>query len=203
MPYAWIWFSLAGYLLGSVPFGKIIARRVSGVDISKEGSGNIGATNVSRVVGLSWGIITLILDVSKGILPVVLYMRYCGEGSWPMMLNALAPVVGHQFSIFAALRGGKGVATAIGVWIVLAPISLITALGVFAAAAAIWRYVSLASLAFSLALPIVLLISGNGPHLVATSVVTAVLILIKHKDNIERISNGTEPRWGRGNQERR
>jgi len=111
--------------------------------------------------------------------------------------------VGYQFSIFAALRGGKGVATAIGVWIVLAPISLITALGVFAAAAAIWRYVSLASLAFSLALPIVLLISRNGPHLVATSVVTAVLILIKHKDNIERISNGTEPRWGRGNQERR
>jgi glycerol-3-phosphate acyltransferase PlsY len=190
---------LIAYLLGSIPFGKIIARKVARIDITEHGSGNIGATNVAREVGTLWGLLTLILDLLKGFLPVFLSSQYFKAtdpfGGWAIATVALAALLGHQFSVFQKFRGGKGVATALGVYLALSPVSSLEALFIFVAVVFVWDIISLASMISAACMPLFLSLAGFPPPLIAAASVTAALIVLKHWDNIGRIRSGRERKW--------
>jgi glycerol-3-phosphate acyltransferase PlsY len=210
-------FPLGGYLLGSVPFGLLIGLS-RGVDIRKEGSGNIGATNVSRILGRKWGIFCFFLDIAKGLIPVLLtlfYLQRIGEiesgAMSPMAQGALlftgaACILGHIFSIFLRLRGGKGVSTWLGVLLGIWPYFTVTAVFVLCIWAAVWgitRYVSLASIMAAIAFPVGFFVlvyrieswELEGLWLLFTfSCLMAGLIILRHRSNIVRLLAGTEPR---------
>jgi glycerol-3-phosphate acyltransferase PlsY len=206
MTIAIILFGLASYLLGSIPTGLMLGKLFSGRDIRSAGSGNIGATNVSRVLGKRLGILTLAGDVLKGWLPMMLGTRiFAGRLTADALdlclcLFGLAALLGHLFSAYLKFKGGKGVATALGIFIYLEPVGLGLAAVLFIAVAALWRYVSLGSLAAAAALPVILfLLSFVRPvsaPVILLSLVAGVLIFIKHRPNIQRLLQGTEHRIG-------
>jgi glycerol-3-phosphate acyltransferase PlsY len=183
------------YLAGCVPTGLLLARRV-GVDIRRVGSGNIGATNVSRAAGIRLGLLTLLGDALKGALPTAAAGMLGGSDALVAAV-AVATVVGHVFPITLGLRGGKGVATALGTLVVSAPYVAAAAVGLFALALAITRRVSVGSLAAAIAVPFLLVFGGAGRPLVVAMAVVASLILVRHRENIGRLIDGTEPRIGR------
>lgn len=163
-----------------------------GVDVRSEGSGNIGATNVARAVGARLGLLTLGLDMAKGALPPLIASAL-GAGPAGIALVGLATVLGHVYSIFSGFRGGKGVATAAGMFLVLAPAALGVALIAFALAAAVSRRASVASLSAVASLPMALAAGGDiGPRFCVALIVTA-LIFTAHRDNLRRLFAGTEP----------
>lgn len=169
--------------------------RFLGVDVRSRGSGNIGATNVARTVGVRFGVLTLLADVAKGSLVVLLGVAL-GLGPWGLALAGACAILGHVFSLFARFRGGKGVATAAGVFLVLSPLALLGAVASFAVVARISRIVSLASLTAGASLPILLLLMGDrGPRLWLGFAVVA-LLLFTHRDNLRRLRSGTEPHFG-------
>ncbi|MEY4668041.1 MAG: glycerol-3-phosphate acyltransferase [Pseudomonadota bacterium] len=179
------------YLFGAFPTGHLIAK-LYGVDITARGSGNVGATNVARVVGRRAGILTLLGDVLKGALGVII-ARIVVDDAWFPGAAAVAVVLGHCLSVPPYLKGGKGVATALGVITVLYPSSSIIALGTFGACFAIWKIVSLASIAATLIVPMWALIT-NAPDAVSVSfMVIAALIVMRHEQNIKRLIEGREP----------
>ena len=181
------------YLLGAFPTGQLIAK-VYGVDIASRGSGNVGATNVARVVGKRAGIFTLLGDALKGALGVVLAGLCVGE-SWFPGTAALAVVLGHCFSVPPYLKGGKGVATALGVITVLYPSSSLVALATFGMFFWLWRIVSLASIGATLVVPMWALVT-NAPDAVSVSLMLiAVVIVMRHEENIKRLIEGREPRF--------
>ncbi len=181
------------YLLGAFPTGQLIAK-VYGVDITSRGSGNVGATNVARVVGKRAGIFTLLGDALKGALGVVLAGLCVGE-SWFPGTAALAVVLGHCFSVPPYLKGGKGVATALGVITVLYPSSSLVALATFGMFFWLWRIVSLASIGATLVVPMWALVT-NAPDAVSVSLMLiAVVIVMRHEENIKRLIEGREPRF--------
>ncbi|MBI4463078.1 MAG: glycerol-3-phosphate 1-O-acyltransferase PlsY [Acidobacteria bacterium] len=183
------------YGLGSIPFGYLLYRLRQGKDIRSTGSGNIGATNVVRAAGWSVGAATLVLDAAKGYLAVVLASRIAGDGSAAPSVAAVFAVVGHIFPVFLGFRGGKGVATGLGAFLALTPPAVPASLAVFLIVLAGWHYVSLASLAATLAFPwTVLFLGGHSPYPRAASIVCAVLILVQHSSNIQRLWAGTEKR---------
>lgn len=205
MRFHWTYFVLIAYLLGSIPFGKIIAKKVARIDITTRGSGNIGATNVAREVGTRWGLLTLTLDLLKGFLPVLLLSRHFSDigpsDQWPVAVVALAALLGHQFSVFERFRGGKGVATALGVYLAMSPLSCLAALSIFVVVVLLWDIISLASMAAASSMPLLLSLMGSPPPLIAAAAVTAGLIVWKHRDNIRRIRAGQERKWrGRAGQ---
>ena len=207
---------LAAYLIGSAPFGVIIAR-LRGVDLRSRGSGNIGATNVGRVIGHKWGYLCFLLDTLKGFLPVLavgLYLTRAGEppslgdqAAW--LAVAFAVIVGHVFSVYLKFRGGKGVATSLGVLLGFFPYFTwagLAALGIWLVVVLIWRYVSLASITAAGAFPLLFLgacgltgrsVAGLWP-LLAFAVAMAGLVILRHRSNIARLLAGTENRIGRG-----
>ena len=188
---------LVAYFLGSIPFGVIIARFFK-IDITREGSGNIGATNVLRTLGPVPGAAVLCLDLLKGTLATWLAIRYL-DSHWLVILCGLAAVLGHIFPIFLGFKGGKGGAVGLGVLLAIAPdIFLLTAV-FFIAIVAITRYVSVGSLTGPI-FTAVLMVCFNRPfpYLVATLVV-AVFIIIKHASNISRLLSGTERKIGEKN----
>ncbi|MEW6380502.1 MAG: glycerol-3-phosphate 1-O-acyltransferase PlsY [bacterium] len=188
-------FFLISYLLGSIPFGILIARRHR-VDIQQVGSKNIGATNVLRAVGKKAAIFTLLGDLTKGIAAVLLGKIFFTSPAMPSALGLLA-IIGHDWSIFNRFRGGKGVATSLGVFLVLAPCPALLALLVWMGVLGISRYVSLASISAAVALPpFIFLLSGAGP-LFFTSLPAAALLIFKHRSNIQRLMAGTENRMGK------
>ncbi len=191
----WIIFSFSAYLAGAVPFGTIIARKVAGLDITQKGSGNIGATNVAREIGLKWGLLTLILDLFKGFLPVFLFALLMPNHHIGLSMVALSALLGHQFSIFKTFKGGKGVATALGIYLALAPLASLMAIPFFILTVAVSDFVSLGSMVCAAMMPILLVLSGGDSYLVAASVVIAVLICLKHTDNIQRLFRGEERHW--------
>ncbi len=193
----WIGFLVAAYFLGAVPFGRIIGKRVARIDIRNQGSGNIGATNVARELGIGWGILTLVLDAAKGSIPVMAALAMGGEGGLAEG-TGLAAVVGHQFSVFLGFRGGKGVATALGVFGTLDPGITVAALGVFLAVVAVTDHVSMGSMAASCAMPLGLALFGGTPERTAAAVVIAGLIVWAHRENIRRLLRGEERGWRRG-----
>jgi acyl phosphate:glycerol-3-phosphate acyltransferase len=184
-----------GYGLGSIPTGLLISLWQKGVDIRQHGSGNIGMTNVLRAVGKGAAALTLIGDLAKGLLPVIL-ARACLMSPWAIGAVALAAVVGHLYPLFAGFHGGKGVATTLGAFIPLLPGPLLIASVVWAACLAFRRQVSLGSLAAAAFLPIAALLWGSPTPYVLSALVAAALIWYRHAENIQRLFAGTEPTIG-------
>lgn len=185
---------LLAYLLGSIPFALIVARR-SGADLRRVGSGNIGAANVMRASGLRIGLAVAALDMAKGAAGVWLADRFSSGATAPA-LAGLAAIVGHVYPVWLRFRGGKGVATACGVFAVLTPGALPVALLVFAAIVWVTRYVSAGSVAATIALPAAAYATGSPPPAMAAAVAAAVLITFRHRSNVRRVLAGTEPHIG-------
>jgi len=204
--------AVGAYLLGSVPAGLLVARAVADVDIRGHGSGNIGATNVGRVIGRRWGALVWALDVLKGFLPVLVVCRLTdppypwggGEGlalPLPAALCGLAAVCGHNFSVFLRFRGGKGVSTTCGVLLYVFPWGLAAGAGVWVLLVAATRYVSAGSMCGALAVFAAALVVSPEPFgasvwLTALSAALAVLVVIRHQGNIRRLLAGAEHKVG-------
>lgn len=179
------------YLLGAFPTGMLISK-LHGIDIASQGSGNVGATNVARVLGKRAGILTLVIDALKGALGVALASWTVGE-PWFVGGASFVVVLGHCFSIPTILKGGKGVATALGMISVLYPSSSIVALIVFGGVFAMWRIVSLAAIAATLVVPMWALVTNASDSVSVSLMLTAALIVMRHEQNIRRLIEGREP----------
>ena len=191
---------IAAYFLGSIPFGLILARLFGGTDVRKAGSGNIGATNVARVAGPLAGILTLIFDIAKGAGAVLLAERLSNDSARWMMVAAFAALLGHCFPVWLKFKGGKGVATAAGIFLVLSPLAFAAAIFLFLLVVIFWRYVSLGSVSAAAAMPLLIYFLWAPPHappLAVTlgTVAAALLIIYKHRGNLRRLVEGAEPRF--------
>lgn len=188
-----ILFYLAlAYILCSIPFGLVFVYLVKGEDIRKFGSGNIGATNVFRFGGAPVGILTLFFDALKGYLPVVLVMKAYPEQPLYHVMVAIVGILGHSYSIFLKFRGGKGVATGLGVCLALLPLQVALAAVVFAALFLTSGYVSLGSVGAALSLPLISLLTGVPSLYLLFTIAAAALVIIRHQENIRRLLLGTE-----------
>jgi len=181
------------YLLGSIPTGLLLGKAY-GIDVRKEGSGNIGATNLYRTVGRKVGVMTLAGDCLKGLLPV-LAVKYSALPQEYAAWVGLAAFCGHVFSVFLKFRGGKGVATALGVFLALSPLAVAVALGVFVLLMLVWRYVSLGSVAAAAVMPIAVWGLGEGRVMIVVTMLIAVVVIVRHTENIKRLAAGTENRF--------
>ncbi len=181
------------YLIGCFPTGWLVGR-LHGVDISQEGSGNVGATNVSRVLGKRAGVFALLGDVGKGIVAVLAASAFSSV-EWYVAGAGAAVVCGHCFSLPPWLKGGKGVATALGVTMVLFPMGALVALVSFIGVFAYTRIVSIASLVATGVVPLVSLLSNQGDSRSLALVVVACVIVLRHRPNIVRLIEGTEPKF--------
>ncbi|HEY8146384.1 MAG TPA: glycerol-3-phosphate 1-O-acyltransferase PlsY, partial [Kofleriaceae bacterium] len=188
------------YFLGSIPTGLLIGKRM-GVDVRTQGSGNIGATNVARTVGKKVGVLVLLLDLLKGAIPIALYTALdlggridLGAPLDPYLFTAvgLAPIVGHCFPIWLRFRGGKGVATALGVFLMADPIALSVGAALFAALYAAFRIVSIGSMAASIAIPIACVLLGRPLPVVLLAAAAAAIVIGKHHGNIRRLLRRSE-----------
>ncbi len=186
--------AVAAYLCGSIPTGVILTRP-RGIDLRSSGSGNIGATNAYRVAGKAVGSLTLAGDVAKGLLPVLAARALKLEQS-SLCLVGFAAFVGHLYPVFLRFRGGKGVATALGIFLGLTPVNIVPALTVFAVTLWRWRFVALASCAAALSVPVTLWLLGSSPAAVTLGIAVALLIVWRHRENFRRLSRGEEPKVG-------
>lgn len=182
------------YLVGSIPFAFIVARR-RGVDLRARGSRNVGASNVLRTAGVKSAVTAMCLDSVKGSLAVLIAYRLSNELALSVAAG-LASVVGHIYPVWLGFRGGKGVATAAGVFAVLAPFALLAASGVFVVAVWITRYISIGSMAGAAALTIVAAAAGQSLAVTIGAAIAAALIVLGHRDNLARLRAGTERRIG-------
>jgi glycerol-3-phosphate acyltransferase PlsY len=196
---------IIAYLLGSIPFGYLIVRKKLGDDIRQSGSGGTGATNVSRRAGKTAGVITLALDAIKGSLAVLIAKTLLTGPSfvvdWWVAAAAIAVIVGHIFPVWLGFRGGKGVATGVGAFLILAPVALLCAGVLFVAIVALTRYVSLGSITAAVALPVCVWLQNvfvepvaDLRPLLTAAIVGALLIVFAHRGNIVRLARGTESR---------
>lgn len=189
---------IAAYLLGSIPTSFILGKLIKGVDIRLHGSGNVGATNALRVLGTKYGVLALILDALKGVVPILAARAVFAEPSdLYLIFVGLFAILGHIFTIFLRFKGGKGVATSAGVFAALMPTAVIFALLVFIIAVAISRYVSLGSILAALTLLLVSLIRNiklgfAELELMIFVALIALFIIYKHRSNIKRLVNGNE-----------
>jgi len=191
---------VAAYLLGSIPFGLLLGKLFGAADIRKAGSGNIGATNVARVAGPLAGVLTLLLDAAKGALAVVLASRLSEQGSTWMIIAGLSALLGHCFPIWLGFHGGKGVATAAGIFLVLCPPAFLGAAILFVLVVAYWRFVSLGSIAAAASMPLLIYFlwaPHHAPPYAVTfgSLAAALLIVYKHDANIQRLVQGDEAKF--------
>jgi acyl phosphate:glycerol-3-phosphate acyltransferase len=184
---------VVAYLLGSIPFGYLIVRGKSGADIRETGSGGTGATNVSRRAGKAAGVLTLLLDAAKGCVAVLIAKAFGGD-DWVIAVAAIAALVGHVFPVWLGFRGGKGVATGVGIFLVLAPIALLCAGVVFIAIVLLTRYVSLGSITAAVLIPVLVWFQFDSRPLLMAAIVGAALIVFAHRGNIQRLASGTESR---------
>jgi acyl phosphate:glycerol-3-phosphate acyltransferase len=191
---------LVAYLLGSIPFGLLLGRILGGTDVRKVGSGNIGATNVARAAGPAAGILTLVFDAGKGGLAVWLAGRVTHGEAGVMVMAGVLALLGHCFPVWLKFRGGKGVATAAGIFLALCPEALLAATILFALVVWTWRYVSLGSLAAAAALPLLVYLLW-APHFAPPEIVTfgslaiAAIVIYRHRGNIGRLARGEEPKF--------
>jgi len=186
---------VAAYLTGAVPCGLLLGKILHGTDVRSTGSGNIGATNVARSLGLGAGVITLVLDVFKGSLATWAGGRMLGDPVGAS-LAGLAALLGHIFPVYLGFRGGKGVATGLGVFLMLDAQAALGAFGVFVIVILATRRVSPGSMLASLSLPLILHYRGASPIFLATGWASSLLIVVSHRDNLRRLLAGTEPRLG-------
>lgn len=191
-----VWLVPLGYLAGSIPCGLLIAKATTGVDVRKAGSGNIGATNVLRVVGSGAGALTLALDALKGWAPVALG-RLLGAPELLVAAIGLATFLGHLYPLFLGFRGGKGVATALGVLLALFAKIALLIVGVWLLTAALFRYSSLAALVTAVAAPFLVWALDGRPPYVGLTIIICGFILIRHRENVNRLLAGHEGKMGR------
>jgi len=190
-------FPLIGYLFGAVPFGLVIGRMV-GTDVRTEGSRNIGATNVNRVLGKKLGFLTLVCDCFKGFFPMYLANAFLPESDNRALIVAFSgimAVIGHMFPVYLGFKGGKGVATGLGVFLFLSPPAILISLTVFLATVAISGFVSAGSLLAAGLMPLCLWLLGSSKLTIVTAAIVAFLIWIKHHENIGRLIQGNEKSW--------
>lgn len=194
--------AVASYFAGSIPFGLMIGRTIKGIDLRDHGSGNIGATNVGRVLGKKWGLICLVLDALKGLLPVALFPRLICGADHPglddlAVLAGVATIVGHMFPCWLGFRGGKGVATSLGVVAMLSPWGLLVGVIAFFSSFAIFRIVSLSSMLAALCFGLFYLtpLSRHSTSLGVFSAAVPLLIIIQHRANLKRLLRGEESRF--------
>jgi glycerol-3-phosphate acyltransferase PlsY len=185
----------AAYLIGSIPFALILARRWGAADLRRIGSGNLGAANVLRASGVTAGVLVAALDIAKGAASVVLAQRLGGAGAGPAAAG-VAAIVGHVYPVWLGFRGGKGVATACGVFTVLTPLAVPPALAIFLAGVWITKYISVGSVLASVALPTAAYVTGSSGPVVGAAVAASALILFRHRSNLARLREGTERRLG-------
>jgi len=188
-------FLIGAYLIGAIPSGVILTRLTGAGDIRQSGSGNIGATNVYRVAGRRLGIITLICDALKGVLPLALFLALGNHSPAQLALVAAAAFLGHCYPVYLGFKGGKGVATALGIFLVLSPLAVLGAFLLFAAMLWKWRFVSLASITAAAVVPLLVLLLERSLPLFLASLFISGMVILRHRANIERLRNGTESRF--------
>jgi acyl phosphate:glycerol-3-phosphate acyltransferase len=186
---------ILAYLIGSVPFAWILARRWGAADLRRIGSGNVGAANVLRASGVKAGVLAAVLDIGKGALSVALAERFGGPGAVPAAAG-VAAIVGHIYPVWLRFRGGKGVATACGVFSMLTPLAVPPALGIFFISVWITKYISLGSVLASIALPPIAYALGTPAPAVIAAFAASLIIVFRHRANVLRLRMGTERRIG-------
>ncbi len=192
------WHLLAAYLLGSIPFGYLLVKWVKGIDVRTQGSGNIGMTNVWRVAGAQWGILTLLLDIAKGALAVYITRQAAPENDPLIVLSGLAALLGNIFSVFLKFKGGKGIGVSVGVFFSLLPIPSSAGLAVFIVVLAIGRMISVGSLLGVTTMAGLTLYYQQGlTWYSGLACFAAVMIWWTHRQNIQRILKGTENKIGK------
>ncbi len=187
---------VASYLLGATPTAYLAGRLARGIDLRQHGSKNLGATNVYRVLGWRWAIPVALIDIAKGAIPVALFGRWAAGGPWLAVGLGIAAVLGHVFSPYMHFKGGKGVATALGVFLALAPVAVLIALPVWGGSLWLSGYVSLSSLVAAASFPVWVKLTAPGAvSAFWASVALAVLIVFSHRANVRRLLAGTENRF--------
>jgi glycerol-3-phosphate acyltransferase PlsY len=187
---------LFAYLLGSIPTGVILSKRFSDIDPRTQGSRNIGATNIYRTAGKKLGILTLVFDIAKGLIPVIM-ARVTLESFFWIGAVALVGFLGHLYPIFLKFKGGKGVATGFGAFLALSPLPAILALLVFVGVVFKWRYISLGSLSAAASFPIFLAFLNPHPLYIPFAILIGFFIFYRHRENIQRLLAGKENRFGK------
>ncbi|MCS5421421.1 MULTISPECIES: glycerol-3-phosphate 1-O-acyltransferase PlsY [Psychrilyobacter] len=193
-------FLIIAYFMGSIPTGVVIGKKFKGIDIREHGSKNTGATNAYRVLGKQYGIIVLLADALKGYLPVFL-AHLAGINGWQLILVGLVTIVGHTLSMFLKFKGGKGVATSLGVFLYLVPNIVLILVAVFILIAFSTKYVSLASVSAAGLFPILVLFMPVKPELgkwnmFGFALIIALFVIFKHRSNIQRLLHGNENKFG-------
>jgi glycerol-3-phosphate acyltransferase PlsY len=191
-----ILLSVAAYLFGAIPFGLLVAKS-RGVDIRTQGSGNIGATNVFRVIGKGWGIFTFVLDALKGFIPAFVFPRLAGlDPEWGVLFGIVA-ILGHSFPVYLKFKGGKGVATSAGMLLGVAPMAVLVGFISWVLCLMLSRIVSLSSIVAAIAVAIAVWIQDKGLIINIALTVLSILVIWLHRANIRRLLNGTENRFGK------
>ncbi len=188
--------SVAAYLFGAIPFGLLVAKS-RGVDIRAHGSGNIGATNVFRVIGKGWGIFTFVLDALKGFIPAFVFPRLAGlDAEWGVLFGIVA-ILGHSFPVYLKFKGGKGVATSAGMLLGVAPAAVGIGFACWVLCLVLSRIVSLSSIVAAVAVAVAVWIIDKGMVVNLALTVLSLLVIWLHRANIKRLLNGTENRFGK------
>jgi glycerol-3-phosphate acyltransferase PlsY len=187
-----VWIIIA-YVLGSIPFGLVIAKTLCNIDPRTDGSRNIGATNIARLCGLKFGIATLVCDIAKGFVPVFMAASWI-ESSLGLSLVLLAAIFGHAFSCFMGLKGGKAVATTVGAFLAVSFWGTLLSAAMCLTVVGLSGHVSMGSLTLALALPVFMLVTGN-VGFVPAALIVMVLLFWRHKENIRRLARGEENPW--------
>jgi glycerol-3-phosphate acyltransferase PlsY len=195
-PIPWL---LASYLLGAIPTSHLVSRTFAKIDLREHGSGNLGATNLYRVLGWKYAIPVALFDIAKGAIPVLVFAPQVSDSELFALACGIAAILGHVFSVFVGFKGGKGVATAAGVMLALTPLALAVAATVWTVVVLLTGYVSLGSIAAAAVLPLAvyLLESPRTPELLWMDTVVAAGVIFLHRRNIQRLLKGTENRFGR------
>jgi len=190
-----IFIALFGYLIGSIPTGLVLTKFFSKVDPRSVGSKNIGATNIFRTAGKALGVLTLIGDVLKGTIPVWIAIQWGVSDLWIATVG-LSSLLGHVFPIFLGFRGGKGVATALGIYLIISPVSVLIEIFIFVGMVWKWRFVSLGSITCATTIPILIAFFRSDSQVYfILSVILAALIIYRHQSNIARLLQGQESKW--------
>jgi len=194
---AYISILLAIYLIAAIPTGVVVTRLMGLDDVRSKGSGNIGATNVYRVAGQLPGVLTLLGDILKGFLPLLALKLWLVTTPLQLGIAGVVAIVGHCYPIYLGFKGGKGVATALGIFLVLDPPALLAGCLMFLAAFAISRYISLGSVLAAATVPLATLLLGRPLPMILSACTIGSLIVWRHRDNIQRLLAGTENRFGK------
>lgn len=195
-----ILWPFAGFLIGGIPSGLLIGKIVGGPDVRRTGSHNIGATNVYRVLGATPALLTLAGDLLKGYIPLLI-LGSTTPHPWLIVCTGLAAIAGHDFSPYLRFKGGKGVATSLGVFLYVSPLATLVSIGVWVLVVALVRIVSLASIGAAIVLPVMVWALEYPPPILYAGILACILLIARHKQNIERLCRGQEKRLGHSRSE--